>query len=299
MRALIKVKKRRKWHDLYGQFMTLCIAAVCRKENMIITANDFMLSTDTISSETPAAKISLTGHQNRWVVMFAGDPSIYMEVKTDARNRLLGKEEYAKDIIEAFQGAFKDKLCRKIEDELLSPYGMTREQFLDEGRDNFGDEKFLQILNEIEITGLGTDFIVAGFEPTEPLRPTILSFSDPGTHYIHDMSNFHSIGNGAELANSIMTLYFNPFSSLTDCIYRVSEAKFLGQRAPGVGQQTFVTVLSSDCKWNGITPRKMDKIQELWEEKGQPPVPDEAKGLIETSFDWSADLPSKTSGETT
>ncbi|HEV3243819.1 MAG TPA: hypothetical protein VGZ31_05355 [Chthoniobacterales bacterium] len=298
MMPLTTTGKRSKWQDdLRAQFMTICIAAICRKENMIITATDFMLSSETISSESPAAKISLTGHKNRWVVMFSGDPSINLEVKTEARRKLVGKEEYAKDLISAFQGAFKDRICRKIEDEILSPFGITREQFLKEGRANFGDDEFLRILREIETTGLETDFLVAGFEPTG--RPCLLSFFDPGSYYIHDMSSFHAIGNGATLADSSLTTKFNPFGTLSDCIYRVSEAKFLGQKAPGVGKQTFVSVLGSDGKWNGIGPRNMDKIQKLWEEKGQPPVPDEAVGLIKKSFDWNAPASPTTSESST
>jgi hypothetical protein len=267
--------------DHYGIFMTLCIAAIARREKKIITATDFLLSTEIDSADTPAMKVIRTGCNKRWLTMFAGDPSIFIDINTDVLARLSGTEERAMDMAAAFEGAYKDRLKRKIEDETLSIYGLTRKEFLDQGRESFGKEEFLTILHQMADTKLETDFLVAGFDGPEPC---ILSISDPGVAYTHDLSSFSAIGCGAPLAEATLTATFDPFATTTDVIYRVSEAKFVGERAPGVGRSTLITVFGLNEEWKGIFPTAMKPIKDLWLQKGVPPVPVEAAGLITSGF---------------
>jgi hypothetical protein len=261
--------------------MTLCIAAVARskdgKENKIITATDFMLSHESDSVESPATKILRIGNRKVWLVMFSGDPSVFLQVVTDASPRLKDTAETANDVVSAFENAFRESLKRKIEGEILSRYGMTRDQFIEKGLSCFGPEEFLRILTDVQCTRLGVDFLLAGFDGPQPC---IVSVGDPGTAYFHDLSNFHAIGSGAPLAQAALVSTCDPFAPLTDVIYRVSEAKFIGERAPGVGQRTLVTVLGMDGQWQGILPPGMEKVSELWKRKGIPRVPREAAKMI-------------------
>ena len=259
--------------------MTLCVAAISRKENKIVTVSDFLLSTDWDSSESPAMKIAKTGFKNRWRVMFAGDPSTFIKVNTKATSLLAGTKESTKDIMAAFQDAFQDTLKSEIEGAKLSRYGMTRKQFLEKGRQNFGKEEFLRILREVQSIGLETEFLVAGFDDNE--EPSLVSIDDDsGTPYIRDLSSYHAIGSGAPLAEASLMGTFNTHASVSDIVYRLSEAKFLSERSPFVGESTFVTVFGLKNYWNAILPPEMEKIKKLWKEKGIPPIPVGASKLI-------------------
>jgi len=264
--------------------MTLCIAAISRKDHKIVTVTDFLLSTDTTSLESAAAKVFPATGKRRWLVMYSGDPSTCQMVTTTARDHLKGTDESAHDVLTAFSKGFADELERKIECEILAPYGMTRAEFLKDGRGYLGDTAFNQILYAISNAKLGTDFLVAGFGVTG--QPSIFSFSDPGTAYVHNATNIHVIGAGCELANASLITNFDPFDSLTDIIYRLCEAKFIGEAAPSVGQSTLVTVLDKDHKWTGIRPKNAWAIKNLWEKKGKPKVPSQAGQLITKHLDW-------------
>jgi hypothetical protein len=267
--------------EIRGLFMTLCIAAAVRtkdgKGNKIITASDFMLSHDSNSVESPATKIVRIGKRKVWVVMFSGDPSAFLQVVTDASPRLKDTDENADAVVSAFESAFRENIKRKIEGEILSRYGMTRDQFIENGLNCFGQEEFLRILNDVQSATLGTVFLLAGFDGSQPC---IVSVSDPGTAYFHDLTSFQAIGSGAPLAQAALMSTCDPFAPLTDVIYRVSEAKFIGERAPGVGQKTLITVLGMDGQWHGILPPGMEKVSHLWKKKGIPHVPREASKLI-------------------
>ena len=97
--------------------------------------------------------------------MFAGSPSVYDRVLRNVYGRLNGREENISNVLGAFEESFRDQLKLKIEGELLSPYGLSREMFFARGRENFGDEEFTRILYQLNSVRLDTNFIVAGFDP--------------------------------------------------------------------------------------------------------------------------------------
>jgi hypothetical protein len=270
----------------YGRFMTLCIAAIARKEKQIVTVSDFMLSNEFTSTEASAAKVSRVGKTNRWLHLYSGDPSVCIKIKTAVDHYLSGEsEEMAIDVIRSYERAFREELSHTINGEILSRFGLNREQFLKEGRQMLGEAKFKEIADKISKAGLGTDFLVAGFGASG--RPSLISFSDPGISYIHNASSYHAIGCGSIVADALLMNRFSPFDPLTNIIYQLAETKFRCESAvPGVGQSTFITVLDSGGKWTGIRPTKALAIKQLWAEKGQPSIPSEADKVITEAFTW-------------
>jgi hypothetical protein len=258
--------------------MTLCIAAISRRGDQIVTVSDLMLSTSFTSQEADLKATPLT-RSNLWIVMFAGSPSVRDSVVGAVSAALAKRPETLPEVMGAFRTACQQELKVKIEDEILSPLGLDRDRFLRRGRTYFGEEDYSRLLRRIEATTLETEFLVAGVDPTGKAR--IFSVSEIGRCTRHDSPGFHAIGSGWVSAIGALYGTYRADLSLTDLIYRACEAKFLGESASGVGKYTMVLVTDRDCELLAIIPEAMEPIREAWEQFGRPPVPDAAQTAIE------------------
>lgn len=158
--------------------MTLCVAAYSPKFRTFVTVSDLLLSNDYMSAETSSMKIKPLSPTGRWVCMFAGSPSIYGSVLERIRAYLHAADESGASVRTAAEKAFRDELGHKIEGQLLSPFGLTRKEFLEQGKNYFGDEQFTRLLYELNAINLDTHFIIAGFELDG--APHLFSVVDPG-----------------------------------------------------------------------------------------------------------------------
>lgn len=252
--------------------MTLCIAAVARKEQRYVTVSDLMLSNQIMSAEPSISKVSFVGQNPRWTVMFAGDPTHAQRVtamvigalKESGKKSLSGGE-----IAAAYQSAFKVELKNKINDELLGPLGITRDEFVRNGRSQFGDELFGKMLYQINSMELETSFLIGN-------PKALLSVTDPGVVHDNYTLGFHAIGTGETLAKASLMGAFDADAPLAEIIYRLLEAKFRGEAASGVGRRTMVTLLDENgsvCE--GLRDINVEHLRKIWEEKGRPQVPQE------------------------
>jgi hypothetical protein len=174
----------------------------------------------------------------------------------------------------AFEKAFQDELEQKINDELLSPLGVTREQFQKTGKKAFGREIFGKMLYQIGHVRLDTDLLIGN-------ASRIFSVSDPGKIDYHDPIGFHAIGTGATLAQASLMGAIDSLHPVNHLVYRLLEAKFRVEAASGVGRRTFLTVMDATGNCRQMTSEECDAIRAIWEMKGKPPVPDSAKNLID------------------
>jgi hypothetical protein len=256
--------------------MTLCIAALSRKapKAQIVTVSDLMLSNDYTSIETRVTKVESLSPSQRWLMMFAGSPTPIASIKLGVKERLQNCQETEMEVRAAVEEIYREQLKHKIENEILSPFGIDRETFVRRGRGWFGDQQFNRLVYEIENCRLGVDLIIAGFEPNG--WPRIFSVSDPGTYESHERGGFHAIGTGSMRALGSLYTTFDPNLSKSELIYRACEAKFLGESASGVGKTTYVVTLANAAEYEQITPSDVQQhIRPIWEQKGKPPVPPE------------------------
>jgi hypothetical protein len=274
--------------------MTVCIAAISYKDQCIVTASDFMLSLDWASKDTQTIKLQPLCPSGRWVAMFSGNPTVDAHVIKVASDTIssTGKETSA-DVVKAVEKAFRDELKRKIEGELLSPYGLDRDTFLREGFAGLGEHHFNRLASEIASVRLDTSFLIAGYEPDNG-APKLISAADPGTHEYHNSLGFCAIGAGwAQALGSLYNTY-KPDLSRDDLIYRICEAKFLSESALGVGKRTVVLIVAPDGSHKGLYPEFVEPIREIWLRQGRPPVPQDfytkVKGTIH-EIKWSKGPP--------
>jgi ATP-dependent protease HslVU (ClpYQ) peptidase subunit len=259
--------------------MTLCIGAIARHRNKFIAVCDFMLGNDIMSAEPTTTKVSFIGKQKRWAVMFAGDPTHAWSVTQRVINKLKNTNETFPAMCEAWKASFVEELEQKINDELLSPYGMNRKEFIQGGKAAFGEEIFGKMLYQIADTGLETEFLVGNSE-------RLFSITDPGVVQYHDSLGFHAIGTGALLARaSLMGTLDVSGDEPEEIIYKLLEAKFRGESAAGVGKKTVLMVLNHPSgQVEIIFNDECQKIRGVWEAKGRPTIPPEAIQSIKDSI---------------
>jgi hypothetical protein len=276
--------------DGWGQRMTLCIAGMNQRSGCIIAVSDFMMSEESSSTEPNTVKAQWVPHAPSWVQMFAGDLTVDERVSQYVYEHMApGSPALFQKILSHFHDAYRIELCRRIEMEILAPLGMTREDFLQHGRAYFGDAEFLGWLARIENATLGTTFLVAGIEPSGSMR--MFSLENPGVSRYWDRLGFHAIGTGAGVAIATLHRTYKAALPLEDMIYRLCEAKFLGEVAQGVGKTTMVQVVMANGTCRVMRPPDVEALRTLW--VGTPPVPDVAKAEIEKRLkpepEWGQD----------
>jgi hypothetical protein len=143
--------------------MTVCIAAISFEDRRIVTASDFMLSTPWMSLDTRTQKFWPLCASGRWVAYYSGNPTVDAHVIDAAYKRLSGGgEKTSEEVVKVVEDAFRDELKRKIEGEVLSPYGLDRDTFLDKGLSHFGDKHFNHLVNQVALITLDTSFLDSG-----------------------------------------------------------------------------------------------------------------------------------------
>ncbi len=274
--------RRSEW----GYDMTLCIAAIGQHKDgpMIVTASDLMLS-DTyygFSTETLALKFDPLGPARRWIAMFSGSPTVRRHVVDRAEALLNPSNDDTLDVIvAAMETAYRDELKRKQEGEVLSQIGLDRERFL-RSRGKLGQDEFSRLLNRIEAVNLDTDFLVAGWEADGV--PRIFSVHHPGIATQHDSLGFYAIGSGWLPAMGSLYRTYDRYLSPADLVFRVCEAKFLGETAPGVGKFTVVYTIRNGGTHKIYSPDHVRQIRDFCAPGSTPSVPDQAREIAKAGL---------------
>jgi hypothetical protein len=165
---------------------------------------------------------------------------------------------------------------------------MSLADFISQGRASFGDASFEAIKYALEAIDIGVEFLVTGFEGRG--NGSIFSIDDRCIPKFHQKLGFYAIGSGnigamGSLYNSMPRL-----CSIEETIYRLCEAKFIAESAPGVGKTTIAQILYSD----GIGPLFIEEqllpIRKVWERKGRPKLSKAAFNAARTSLELGKSL---------
>src|ERR1043166_2649868 len=122
-----------------GEAVTVCIAAVSRALNQVIAISDTMISSDETSVEGVCKSACLSAN-GPWLLMYAGIASdakpLIRRIGDHIKN---GSAVTAAKVVAACEQAYQVELLKRVESEVLLPYGMTREEFFAAGRERFGN----------------------------------------------------------------------------------------------------------------------------------------------------------------
>lgn len=259
--------------------MTVCIGITFPYTDKIVLVTDQLLSSDEVSVDG-AMKFARVAPGIAWFVLFAGDPSRFpllidrvQEILGDVKNTRLELST----VTEAFETAYAHEIKRRIDLEILSPYGMDRDEFIQKGKDYLGEVRFNYVMDQISTIDLDIEVLVAGLDPFGQSK--LFSVSERGVATLSVLP-YHAIGAGAFVAlGALYNLSLFPNMDLSETIYRACAAKFTAEMAPSVGESTYAIAISAlSDSWQLIT--NVDELREIWRKKGQPPFPPNARRLI-------------------
>ena len=277
----------------WGICMTVCVAAVCETSKTIVTASDRLVTWGHTSSES-ALKLALLQHPF-WLTMIAGeDITIGVESVVAAVRDTLSAFEKPPSVSEVqavLLGAWRDARNQVGAAAVLSPYGLDVPAFVKNGRQYFGESKFFELVIQLEKSSrLSCDLLVCGFD--EHNKPSLLVCDDRNGCRNFTRGGYVAIGSGD--AEALASMAFHEYDTLCDlnhAIYRVCAAKFMAEKALGVGKETMVLCLRNDGRKKWIFKRAIKPIRALWEKQGRPRIPPEtamAKALtrINEELEW-------------
>jgi hypothetical protein len=264
----------------WGSGMTVCIAAMADVGKSIVIACDSMISTGEVSGDRVAFKIYPLGTNEKvWVAMMAGDDiSQVSPVIQEANSRLLGiqaNQLTTEAVGNEFVAAYQSVRRKYAQDQILSPFGITMEDFRNNGLQIFGDS-YREVAADLTRIDLGCQFLLAGFDRDGDGH--ILSVSNPGIVKHHDPVGFWAIGSGSYSALSM--LFYHSIRAdlpLPLILYHTCEAKFMAESAFGVGKHSTVQIITHDSRPQDLVYEQsqefVSEIRRAWETDGRPHVP--------------------------
>ena len=223
--------------------MTICIAVICENGKKIVIACDRMVTVgDIIEFEHDVTKFeSLT---DTCVVMTSGSTTLQNDVIKQALMNIKSiKKPSFQQVTESVKEAYVAIRTKRAEELYLKPINMSYSSFF-EYQKNLVPEIVFQTTDAIKKAELGVEFILCGFDDN---GGHIHYLVDPGTSECYDAVGFWAIGTGSLNAISLFTSHsYAPNFSIGKSIYLAYLAKKEAERAPGVGNQTDIAVLTEN-----------------------------------------------------
>jgi hypothetical protein len=171
----------------------------------------------------------------------------------------------------------------QIEDEVLSPIGLTWDSFRNRGKEELTERVHDRIVEQIQSYELSIEFMVQGFD--EAGTPHIFTVQNPGKCEYYDKLGFWAIGSGQHQAvSSLFSTEYNRFGSLEECTARVLSAKLMAESATGVGKETWLIIEFNKPRSVMFVPKPIiNTFREQW--KKLPRIPLDVIPDIKRSID--------------
>jgi hypothetical protein len=246
----------------WGIGMTVCIAVGCEflsNAPRIIMVSDTQVAMGVTSSHAlKARRLS-----EQWSVMIAGDDVSYAEdvialaVETCAGRASRNLADAAFSTTKAYQSVRREQ----IEQELLSSYNLTIEEFLGKSPDFPTPTKRQSLLDEIDHFDLGCEFLIAGFGDNRE-SPQIFQVKHPGRYVSRSLVGYWAIGSGSINAITYLARREQRVSrDFETSLYNAIAAKKLAEKADGVGEDTIVYVVQYGVK--GVAWQEQEQVEEI------------------------------------
>jgi hypothetical protein len=217
--------------------VTVCIAAISNLGDFVVTLSDTMFANEERSVDSGRSKVAFL--HDRWICMYAGDPSAFREVHPSISRGLDGTPSNVADVVAAVKSGYTKARMRRAESLVLHDCMMTYEDFLERGRSKLGDKVFERKLKEIGELQMGLDLLIAGLDDG-PSDAHILSADPYGICTSHDDMGFHAIGSGAVAALAWLHVNddFRNEGYVVPIAHRLLEAKYCAETSGFVGKKS-------------------------------------------------------------
>lgn len=274
----------------WGLGVSVCIATMAENRNAFVVATDQMATIGDVSTDHAFVKVDILAQPAMlvpfWAILWAGnDISVVPPIVRYARSRLGGltprppltADEVATTLAEAYQ----IELRKRINAEILSPFGVDVASYPGRGEEIFGDH-FPAIIQRIGDYVLDCDLLVCGFDNARD--PVMFTVARKGMVQFWDKLGFGVIGSGSQMAlSSFVMRGHNREGSLEQAIYNVCEAKFWAEKAPGVGKHTTVLVIDQQQFLKPVPVEVVARIRGEWERDGRPSL---SNGMMAVITAW-------------
>jgi hypothetical protein len=235
-----------------------------------------------------------------WTVLTAGTLSQIESLVDSFHAEMQQTQDHDPPSIErCLESALRVEMPKFSAAKYLTPYGIDMKTFL-ESAPNTGSKlkKFTEERwNELSRSMLDysdqydAELIVSGWGPTQENSSRrggacIFGVSRDGV-LRHSNVGFHACGSGGTVAHSILSTFGQePRMTLAETVYHVASAKFMAERAQGVGEGTVMRVglrlAESKDGWKGyfIQPNEIAQLRELCRNYVEPTIPPDAEDAI-------------------
>lgn len=217
----------------------------------------------------------------RWALMFAAaDANLFLPIVKNCWDSLASRgENHDLDVV---QNAVAAEYIRLFDAEFsaayLSRYNIPNiRAFRETGLLQFGQDRFDRICDAIDKFDLGLTMLCYGYDTKK--APHIFEIANPGKITNHDLLGYAVIGSGWYMATASLHRKALP-PDLEMMIYRLLEAKFSAETAPGVGKSTSLLTMNSDGKDGFMGSGSIEKVRMIWERTLKEPEPQDAIELI-------------------
>jgi hypothetical protein len=248
----------------WGAGMTVCIAAHSAPDTIVcVTDMKMSMSDNSMSGDATALKMAYFG--KNWICLMAGNLSPFPDIRrhfaefAEKNDISFPMDEY--HIVDGFKYAFEKELKRRSEAEILAPYGLTFENYRDEGP-KLGADAYSRIIFDLRNKDLGLHLMLAGFDQRKG-HILVIDKSGLAEHY----EGFWAIGSGDLAAlGYLLSSEMHPVSSSPATVfYRACFAKFAAETSPGVGERTIVCVLKKDGSSHIFRDDRLTEIRKEWD----------------------------------
>ena len=242
--------------------MTICLGALCagadgRAASAVVVASDRMVTMGGITEfEHEVPKITQIG--DRIVALAAGDALRGARLVNELRRYIQQGAQPMQNVAATAAAQYAALRRQQIENDILSPRGITLQQFYQGLQQAMLPQAVINIDNLIATFNYNLEVLIAGADDS---GAHLYAITNPGGSYDDFQPiGYAAIGSGAlHAVQSLIGMRQAPLRSLHETVFNVYASKRRAEAAPGVGRETDVVIIQA----NAITRVEQPVLQQL------------------------------------
>jgi 20S proteasome alpha/beta subunit len=235
----------------------LCAGADGTDASAVVVASDRMVTMGGITEfEHEVPKVTQIG--DRIVALAAGDALRGAQLINELRRDVHHGAQQLQNVAATAAALYAALRRQQIESEILSPRGITMQQFYQGLQQAMLPQLVINIDNLIGTFNYNLEVLIAGADDS---GAHLYAITNPGGSYDDFQPiGYAAIGSGAlHAVQSLIGMRQAPLRSLHETVFNVYASKRRAEAAPGVGRETDVVIIQA----NAITRVEQPVLQQL------------------------------------
>ena len=265
--------------------MTICLGALCagadgREASAVVVASDRMVTMGGITEfEHEVPKVTQIG--DRIVALAAGDALRGARLVQELRRYIQQGAQPMQNVAATAAAQYAALRRQQIENDILSPRGITLQQFYQGLQQAMLPQAVINIDNLIATFNYNLEVLIAGADDS---GAHLYAIGNPGGSYDDFQPiGYAAIGSGAlHAVLSLIGLKQAPMHALRETVFNVYASKRRAEAAPGVGRETDVVIIQDTAVMRVEQP-VLQRLDTLYQEY-QRPVEEIGKQLNELNL---------------